>query len=236
MNIAICEDEIEQQIILENMINSLELSYLYQIYRFSSGEELVEAYQNNLYFSIILLDMQMKYIDGIKTAEIIRNFDKNGIIIIITSILEYAIEGYGINAFDFILKPVKRDKLGHIFHRAIKQIQDCGKQTYVIETREKTIVLQLSRILYVESNGRSVDFICENEKYISNVNITNTEKQLISKGFIRISRYFLVNLGRVKAVGVKEVFLDTGKTLQMSEKLRREVKKQYMEFVMEGII
>lgn len=236
MNIAICEDEVEQQNILKKMIHNIDLKIPYRINIFSSGESLIKAYDNGLRFSIILLDMQMKEINGIKTAKIVRRYDMNCIIIIVTSILEYAVEGYGINAFDFILKPVGMDKFQHVMKRAIKKLQEYENQKYIIETREKTIVLKLPNILYVESNGRKVNIICEKENYVSNENITNIENKLIAKGFVRISRYFLVNMAHIKEVDVKEILLDNGKSLSMSNKLREKVKNQYMDYMIEGMI
>ena len=104
--IAICEDNIEQREYIKNLIIDNNYFDNNEIEIFSSVENILVAYESGLRFSIILLDMQMDGIDGIETAKVIRKYDKNVRIVIITSIIEYAVEGYGINASDFILKPI----------------------------------------------------------------------------------------------------------------------------------
>lgn len=235
MNIAICEDDVTQQEILETLIQSLEIKLTYEIHKFSSGEELVKAYKE-AHFSIILLDMQMEGMDGIQTAKIIKSIDKKSIIIIVTSILEYAIEGYQVDAFDFLLKPVKKEKMEQVLKRAFDRIKNMEEQTFIIEKRNKTIVLSLPQIYYIESSGRKTNIVCETGSYISNISISEAENYLTSKGFVRISRYYLLNMKHIKEIGSKEILLHSGKTLVMGEKLRDNIKSVYMGYRMEEVL
>ncbi len=84
----------------------------------------------------------MKELNGIETAKSIRKFDKKCIIIIITSLLSYAVEGYGINAFDFILKPVNRTKFQDVIERAVYLIKKAENATYIVEARDKTSIIK----------------------------------------------------------------------------------------------
>lgn len=236
INIAICEDEKKQQLKIKKMIENLKLSETYELHTFSSGEELIDSYDNDQRFSIILLDMKMNELNGIQTAEIVRRYDKNCVIIIITSILKYAVDGYSIDAFDFILKPVDEVKFSRVILKAVKMVQSFMNQTYVIETREKTAVLKLSDILYLESNGRKVLIHCENEIYENNENITSAEKKLISEGFIRISRYYLVNMKHIKEFSVKRILMSNQIYLNFSNKYCKDVRKKYMQYIMEMMI
>lgn len=154
MRIAICEDDKMQQQELEALILSFSLAESIELIKFDSGEELIEAYRKNQRFSIILLDMQMDGLDGIQTAKIVRKYDKNCPIIIITAIMEYAIKGYSIDAYDFILKPVKEEKFKRILSKVVKEIQVAANKVYVIQTRDKTSVLKLIEIIYIESDKK----------------------------------------------------------------------------------
>ena len=236
MKIAICEDEIEQQLILEHMLHEMKLGLSFQLSKFSCGEDLVRAYDNNERFSVILLDMQMKGMNGIQTAERIRRFDNNCKIIIVTSILEYAVDGYKINAIDFILKPVMKEKLYQALKKALSRLQREQVQTFTIITRDKTVVIKLEEILYIESSGRKVNVVCTGGAHTSNQNITDMEQQLSTKGFSRISRYYLVNLKHIKEMGTKKAHLDTGISLVIGDKNRDKVKAEYLEYCMEEML
>lgn len=232
LRIAICEDDRKQQQLLENYITALKLGEPYEVEKFDSGEDLVRIYESGQKFSIILLDMQLEELDGIQTAEIIRKYDKDSIIIIITSIIEYAVDGYGVNAYDFILKPVEENKFVKVFRSAIKKIQTENNRTYVIQIRDMTIVLKLSNIVYIESARKKINVYCENEQYFSNEKISTVEKNLSQFGFVRISRYYLVNMAHIKKIGTNDILLSTEEVLNYSKSHQKEIKIRYMNFMM----
>ncbi len=111
LNIVICENDInDQEFINKNVIKILDdLKIEYEIKIYNSGENLIESYNNDT--DIILLDIQMDGIDGMETARKIREFDNRVEIIFITSFAEYALEGYEVKAYRYLLKPVKYDDL-----------------------------------------------------------------------------------------------------------------------------
>lgn len=235
LTIAICEDDLKQQRELEERIADMDLKEAIDLCKFNYGEELLQDYEAGKRFSIILLDMQMNVLDGIQTAKLVREMDENCIIIIITSIIEYAVEGYSIDAFDFILKPVDKEKFNMVLTKAIKEIQANAKKVYVIQTREKLLGLRMSTISYIESYKKSVIVHAEDKTYMNNENISNTEKKLKNDGFIRISRYYLVNVSHIKQIGVKTLILTSGEALNYSIKCRDSIKKEYMNFMMGGM-
>ena len=235
LKIAICEDEKEQQQILERLITSERLSELYELDKFDSGEDLVSVYEAGQRFSIILLDMKMKELDGIQTAEIIREYDENCIIIIITSIIEYAVSGYSIDAYDFILKPIDEKKFSKVFKSAVKIIQADKNKSYVIQMRDNITVLRLSDIVYFESDRRKVIIHCKKEKYSDNENISNVEKKLLADGFVRISRYYLVNMQHIKKIAANSIMMSTGDLLKCSKNYQKDIKIKYMNFMMGDI-
>jgi len=235
VNIAICDDLEQHQLEMKKIIRDLETDEKLRLCVFSSGEELLEAYEKNQRFSIILLDMQMKKLDGIQTAKVVREYDKDCIIIIVTSILEYAVEGYGINAFDFVLKSAVSEKLKDVLLKAIRNIKMYHNQSYLIQTRDKVAGVKLSEILYFESNGKKVIVNCDDKTLVNNESISVAQKKLISNGFIRVSRYYLVNMYHLKEIRVKSLVLSNGEVLNYSSKLKSELKEKYMEYMMEDI-
>lgn len=232
LTIAICEDDLQQQQELEELIKGMGLKESIDLQKFSSGEELVLEYDAGKRFAVILLDMQMNELDGIQTAEIIRKQDKNCLIIIITSIMEYAVKGYSIDAYDFVLKPVNPDKFRTILGKAIREIQVVMNKSYIIQTRNQTVSLRLSHIIYVESDRKRVIIHTNEISYENNETISQAEKNLMHDGFIRISRYYLVNINHIKEIGTKMLSLTSGEKLNYSDKYRDVIKNEYIKFMM----
>lgn len=73
------------------------------------------------------------------------------------------------------------------------------------------------------------------ETYINNESISSVVDKLGKDGFVRISRYYIVNIYHVKEIDVKKLILITGEELTYSEKFRDNIKKEYLKFMMGDI-
>ncbi len=232
ISIAICEDDVKQQQVLEALLNEIGLKESLNLHKFNSGEDLIKSYESGNKYSIVLLDMQLNNMDGIQTAKIIKQFDKNCLFIIITSIMEYAVEGYSIDAYEFILKPVNKDKFNTVIKNAIKELQSRMNKTYLVKTRERMATIRLSEIRYIESNKNGVIIHTNEQTYNDKDNISSVEKRLKQDGFIRISRYYIVNIYQVKEIGVSKIILVNDEELIYSNKYRDDIKREYLNFMM----
>lgn len=230
--IAICEDDKQQQHFVESLIKDNKKLKDLEISLFDSGEELVEAYKSGQTFSIILLDMQMKELSGIETGALLRKYDKKAIIIIITSILEYAMDGYSIDAFEFILKPIDQEKFDRVLEKAFRKIRDNMNKVYVFQVKDRVTIVKLMDIIYFESIGKKVDVHRLDGVVSSNESISTIEKNLVRNGFIRISRFYLLNMHYIKEIQVDNILLKDGKMLKYSEKLQKTIKEGYMNFML----
>ncbi len=133
IKIAICEDEKDQQELLKAYIEQIfkGLSVKYSLDVFNSGEELLENYPKDI--DIVLLDIQLGEINGMDTARKIRLLDNKVEIIFITSLIEYALEGYEVRAYRYLIKPVKYYDLKEYIINCIKEVDIKNKYIIVKE-------------------------------------------------------------------------------------------------------
>ena len=87
---------------------------------FSDGDEILDDFRAD--YDLILLDIQMKHLDGLETAEKIRELDRNVYLVFVTNLANYAIRGYSVQAFDFVLKPVNYMMLKQLLQRIDKLV------------------------------------------------------------------------------------------------------------------
>ena len=106
LHIAIVEDEENYSRELEEYIHryGVETSRQFKVTHFQDGEDIVESYSGG--FDLLLMDIQMEFMDGMTAAEKIRERDQEVQIIFITNRNDYAIRGYEVDALDYVLKPV----------------------------------------------------------------------------------------------------------------------------------
>lgn len=165
----------------------------YSIAEFNDGRELLKHYSKNL--DILFLDIEMRYLDGMSTAEKIREANLDVVIIFVTKMAQFALKGYGVSALDFVVKPVDYYSFKLRFIKALhylKKHQKC--RIAVSPIGQGTRYLLSSEIRYVEVFGRHVVFHTQREEYTVNGRLKEFEEALRGQGFHYCNRYCLVNL------------------------------------------
>ena len=105
-SIAVVEDTLETRNQIVSFIERFEqeTNESFLVHTFQDGDEIIDEYVPK--YDIIFLDIEMKRLDGMKTAEKIRALDKDVILIFITNMSNYAVKGYQVDALSFLLKPL----------------------------------------------------------------------------------------------------------------------------------
>ena len=106
IRVAIVEDEeaVREQLLGYVQRYTRQYGTTFEVRTFSDGVEILEGYRP--VYDLILLDVEMKHLDGMETAQRIRALDSDVMIVFITNMAQYAIKGYAVGALDYVLKPV----------------------------------------------------------------------------------------------------------------------------------
>ena len=200
ISIAIVEDEDSCAKQMEEYLARYadESGEVFETVRFCDGDEILEKYRAQ--YDIILMDVQMKFMDGMTAAEEIRKVDPEVVIIFITNMAQYAIRGYAVDALDYVLKPVSYFAFSQRLERAIGRMKRRARRYMTIAIRGGARKLDISRILYVESQGHSLVFVTVAGEHTTTGTIREVEEKLESFGFFRCNKGCLVNLEHVDGV------------------------------------
>lgn len=165
---------------------------------FNDGEDLAEDYRPD--YDLILMDIQMRFMDGMTAAQKIREADPEVILIFLTSMAGYAIKGYEVDALDYILKPVSYELFSRKLKRAVERLDQDRGHHLVLTMKDGMFKLDVSRILYIESRGHQMIYRTVDGEYEARGRLDDLEKELKPYGFFRSNRGYLVNLSRVAGV------------------------------------
>lgn len=200
IRIAIVEDDEAYVSQLADYLKRYQETYgeKIEITVYRDGDGIVSNYKAQ--FDIILMDIQMKFMDGMTAAEEIRKTDSEVIIIFITNISQYAIKGYEVGALDYILKPIHYFVFNQKIARAVARIKKRGRKYMVIQTRQGIARLDVSDIQYIESFEHNLVFHTNKKDYISVMTMKSAEKELENMGFSRGNHCYLINLEYVEAI------------------------------------
>lgn len=174
---------------------------------YDSGEALLKACQHeSLHFDAIFLDMEMPGLTGIETAKALRELGSEAVIVFVTGYLEYAVEGYEVEAFRYLLKPSLDAKLPGIVTALMEKL-NARRTSVVLKTTLGEIVIDPQTILFCEKTGHYITVHTENDIHKTRMSMSDFEKLLHSDFFVRSHNGFLVNLSQVRTLTEKKVIL-----------------------------
>ena len=233
INIAICDDE-ELFIKKEKDIISKYVQakgYEYQIDVYLSGKKFLESEKSNQY-DIVFLDISMGEIDGIETAKCIRSFNNKVYLVFVTAFIIYSTEGYKVDASRYILK---NDKM---FETAIEESLcsiisklEIADQKYIFSFIEGKIEVNLSDIVYIESNLHKLIFHMNTSKktqYTIYEKLDAIDAEIGQAGFCRIHKSYLVNMKYIDDIERYKISLNDGTTLSIAKKRYPVVKEAFV--------
>ena len=200
INIGICEDELHYRVNIKDMLGDILSTYSinYKIYEFSSGEELLSNYPKDL--DILIMDIQMKIINGMDTARKIREFDQNLEIIFMTSFSEFMQEGYEVKAYRYILKPISERKISRNILHCINEIMKKKNNYLTINVKNYVDRIKIDSIVYIETDRPNILIYTNDNKYTTKMSISKIDKILREHGFFRCHNSYIVNLKLVESM------------------------------------
>lgn len=182
---------------MERMTQTMEEKI--EIESFLDGDEIVREYKAN--FDIILMDIQMKFMDGLSAARFIRERDNEVVIIFVTNMAQYAIHGYEVNAFDYILKPLNYFSFSEKIHRAMERMDRKSQNYLKISVDRGLAKINIAKLRYIESQGHKIIFYAGDKEYSTHsLTMKSLEEKLEKFNFYRCNKGFLVNLEYVEGI------------------------------------
>ena len=200
IRVAIVEDEAEIREQLMGYVQRYTRQYgtAFEVKTFADGLEILEDYRPA--YDLILLDIEMKHLDGMETARRIRELDPEVMLVFITNMAQYAIKGYAVGALDYVLKPVPYFAFSQQLQKVEAQLRRRTRHYLAVPVEGGLRRLDTSRIYYIESEGHRVHFYTEEGDFAAPGALKELEEKLADRPFARCNSGYLVNLAQVQAV------------------------------------
>ena len=171
---------------------------------------------------LLLLDIQLPGMTGMDAAKKIRKTDPDVMMIFITSLTQYAIEGYSVNAFDYILKPLRSASFLAKMERAFRVLnRNRSNAVLTLSTKDGKRRVPMDDILYVEVNNHDIFVHTMEDTFKEWGTMKTIESQLEGASFARCSVHYLVNLKYVQGMA-GELVIVPGAQLPISRSRRKE--------------
>lgn len=202
INCLIVDDEPLAAILLENHISKIDHLKLT-----GKAENAMAAYTllQNQTIDLMFLDINMPYLNGI---DFLKSLPRKPKTIFTTAYRDFAIEGFELEAIDYLLKPITFERFFKAVERVMRNTSDSEEEFMIFRTEGMNRKISISDIVYFESQGNDVKIILKTaESFTSKNKITDLESLLALRGFLRVHRSFIINTEFVTAFNTEEVHL-----------------------------
>lgn len=234
MRIAVCDDE---SVITNELVELIKIQHPEaDVMSFSSGEEMLAIQEN---FSIYFLDIDMEGLSGIEIAKEIRKRqgqESKSIIIFVTGYREYMEDAFDVNAYHYLVKPIKEEKFFGVLDRAWKDmvaLEENAKKKILVKSSGISKNVFLKDIFYIESSNKKVVFHTVDGSFDVYTKMEILEKEL-GEAFYRCHRCYLVNMEKIENYNSNTIQLINGEKLILAQKKYPEFVKLFMCYVKKG--
>ena len=213
MNITAIAIDDEPRALEVVQIHAQKVPFLELKATFTDAFEAIPYLQQNK-VDLIFLDIKMPDISGIEFVHILQ---KTPMIIFTTAYSEYAVNGFELDAVDYLMKPFSLARFTKSCNKAleIKALRNEEPPNFIfLKTGYEEEKILLDDILYIEAEGNYMAYILSNKKLLSRQNITETLGQLPQNQFIRIHRSYIVALNKIQKITRQSVWV-AGKELSI---------------------
>ena len=235
MNIAICEDNIEELNIINEYIEqwSKNNNIKVKIDKYQSSESFLFEWTDYNKYDIVFFDIKMKKVSGIELSNLVREKNKVVDIVFVTGMIEYALHGYKVSAMQYLLKPIKQDDIYSCLNKVLERIDstDESSKFMIIKTPKKSMKLNYDEIYYFEMFSPNIVIHTIKEEIALRKKISEIEKELKSSSFIRCHRSYIVNLKYVISISKKTIILENEVNIPLSRNKYKEVNDYFINYL-----
>ena len=229
MRILICDDSPVQletlQLSVREILNRASLNAM--IYCYSDRAQIPDRCYEDCSIALLDVDFRKQNYNGLDIAKRLRQVNREAVIIFITNYVEYAPEGYEVQAFRYLMKSEQKAKLERYLLQAVQKLQEV-RRTVTFSVAGELVTVLLLDILYIESQAHTAVVHTQSKELRLYTPLKVLEEKLADQGFLRIQKSFLVNMDRVKRLQSTGAELDDGTLLPVSPKTYAEKKARYL--------
>ncbi len=228
LKIGVCDDDVAYLMIMKKYIDrwAAEKGINIELQLFSCGEELLGHIRAYGRYDLIILDIEMKGIDGLRIAKKIRDKDRFTTLIFMSQYDTFFRNGYEVHPFYFFSKPIEKRHFEDILGRYLIIYQEAS-ENITFKKKKVSYSISLSDIIYFTSDKRLIYIVCKEDIHSYYGKLDEVQKMLYQKKqrFLRIHKSYLVNMKHISQYHYKNVVLCNGADLPISKEYRKSVNE-----------
>lgn len=200
----------------------------YKVQSFNTAEALISNYD---LCDVLFLDIELPDMSGLEAARKIREKDKNVSIVFITSYIDFRQEAFDVHAFQYLVKPIKADKLYHVLDEIVEYKTKEERAAYLKKGAE-IIKVRVKDIVYFEYSERKVKLLLQGGNELKfTYTIQEIYDMFSGYNFASPHRAFVINLEHVERIDKFDIMMSTGERIPLAQKRASDFKKAFYDYL-----
>ena len=225
LRVAICEDDAADAEALRAIVSG---ACSCEVECFSSGEAFLEASPAGR-FDLAFMDVFLGGATGVEVSRRLREEDDCVEIVFVTFSEEFALDGYAVNAVQYVVKPFDRERIEAVLALVARRMEAAWGEVLSITENRRRRDLPLRSIVYAAAEGQVCTIRTKHERVRTYMPIDELSAQLPPPRFLRCHRGYVVNLDQVRRLEGGDFVMSNGDRVYISVRNFRKVKAAYEE-------
>lgn len=231
LNVALVEDSHEDEELFQTAFTTFvqENQLSAQLHVFETGHEFLSCPGGK--YDLIFMDIELPDMNGIDVSRELRKKDARAVLVFLTKMGQFAINGYEVDAIDYILKPLDLGIFNLKMKKFIRHALQSQRSDIAISFYGSSRIIRSEDIVYIEVLKHDITYHTIVGNFSQRRTLKEAEAQLRNCFFVRLSNCYLVNLRHVARIDKYELTLDNGDILQISRSRRKEFCDAFNRFL-----
>ena len=233
VKICIIEDDVTELERLETCLMRYTKKHGHEILisKYSNAESFLQSYSKDC--EVIFMDIELPGMSGMEAVKKIRAIDKKVVVVFVTQLAQYALDGYQVQAFDFVVKPINYYEFALKLKNLFAHLKDFRKIFIMTSSHQGKRIINVSDLKYVEVIKHDIIYHTIEEDIVCSGTLKQVCDELKDVSFALCNQCYLVNLRYVTGVLGNTLYLGEEK-LQISAPKRKAFINALTQYVAHG--
>ncbi len=239
---ALCDDETAELDKTENLLGAYTQKHSrvdFRIERFENVEELLYRIEDTNYApDLIFMDIFMpggkegQMSCGMEAAKKIREMGSRAGLFFLTTSREYALEAFDVNASQYLLKPVRQERLFSVLDSFLEQEEEKRKKYILLKIDGRLAKVPVNDIVYCEAQGKTQCLhLADGGEYLLRITLAQLCSQLSTfREFVKVGAAFIVNLEYIDSLGTQDIKLTGGGKIYLPRGAYKGLRERYLNY------
>ncbi|MCR5320877.1 MAG: LytTR family DNA-binding domain-containing protein [Lachnospiraceae bacterium] len=230
LRVAIVEDELEAAQSLSRSLTDFceKESIPVTIVHYADARVFLGEYKP--IFDMVFMDIQMPEMDGMEASRQLRKKDPMVPLVFVTNMVQFALQGYDVNAMDFIVKPIQEQSFRMKLKRIVTTLSTKSDKGILIHVAGESVIISSSEICYIDVLNHDLTYHTLRGDFSCRGKLGEVEKELKDKWFFRCNHSALVNLKYITKIQGDDIEVH-GTMIRISRSKKKQFLENFAEFM-----